>query len=159
MRIIFPLDFSYTFFFTIFMILSVYLRSNRDQIGPLAYKKNSESFTLVKFRENFIEKIYFKKFTAHALFIYKIYSIIHFYLACKSIVVIMLLHFLIEVPFIFTNFLILQLLFIHAIITLVTYKYFLRRRIALNRQMLKEINAQERTNTYFKTLQNQWMTN
>lgn len=50
MRIIFPLDFSYTFVFTIFNILSSFIRSKREEYGQLVYMRTYEAFTLVKLK-------------------------------------------------------------------------------------------------------------
>lgn len=51
MRIIFPLDFSYTIFFSIFNILSGYIRIKREQFGILVYIRTYETITLVRFSE------------------------------------------------------------------------------------------------------------
>uniref|UniRef100_A0A183C7Q1 G protein-coupled receptor n=1 Tax=Globodera pallida TaxID=36090 RepID=A0A183C7Q1_GLOPA len=49
MRIIFPLDLSYTIFFSIFNILSGYIRIKREQFGILMYIRTYEAITLVRF--------------------------------------------------------------------------------------------------------------
>lgn len=47
MRIIFPLDFSYTIFFSVFNILSGYIRIKREQFGILVYIRTYEAITVV----------------------------------------------------------------------------------------------------------------
>nr|CAD2168043.1 unnamed protein product [Meloidogyne enterolobii] len=47
MRIIFPLDFSYTFVFAVFNILSFFIRSLREDYGILAYVRNYDAIFLL----------------------------------------------------------------------------------------------------------------
>uniref|UniRef100_A0A914NHU0 G_PROTEIN_RECEP_F1_2 domain-containing protein n=1 Tax=Meloidogyne incognita TaxID=6306 RepID=A0A914NHU0_MELIC len=47
MRIIFPLDFSYSFVFALFNALANFLRYNRDEYGPLVYVRTYEGITLL----------------------------------------------------------------------------------------------------------------
>ncbi|CAK5018057.1 unnamed protein product [Meloidogyne enterolobii] len=47
MRTIFPLDFSYSFVFALFDILSTVIRYNRDDYNMLAYVRNFQAIILV----------------------------------------------------------------------------------------------------------------
>jgi len=47
MRTIFPLDFSYSFVFALFDILSTIIRYNRDEYNMLAYVRNFQGIILV----------------------------------------------------------------------------------------------------------------
>uniref|UniRef100_A0A1I8BPC9 7TM_GPCR_Srx domain-containing protein n=1 Tax=Meloidogyne hapla TaxID=6305 RepID=A0A1I8BPC9_MELHA len=47
MKIIFPLDFSYTFVYVIYNILSTIVRLNKDEYGQLVYIRNYEMINLV----------------------------------------------------------------------------------------------------------------
>ncbi|KAI3415660.1 hypothetical protein GPALN_005253 [Globodera pallida] len=48
MRIIFPLDLSYTIFFSVFNILSYYIRSKRQEVGQIVYMQTYDAFILVE---------------------------------------------------------------------------------------------------------------
>jgi len=47
MRTIFPLDFSYSFVFALFNILSTVIRFNRDEYNMLVYIRNFQGIILV----------------------------------------------------------------------------------------------------------------
>jgi len=49
MKIIFPLDFFYSFVFALFNLLANVIRYNREQYGQLFYTRTYESLTLVIF--------------------------------------------------------------------------------------------------------------
>jgi len=47
MKIIFPLDFSYTFVYALFNILSTFIRSKRSEYGQLVYVRTYDGIILV----------------------------------------------------------------------------------------------------------------
>jgi len=47
MRIIFPLDFSYSFVFGLYSILSTFIRSKRSEYGQLKYIRAIDAINLV----------------------------------------------------------------------------------------------------------------
>uniref|UniRef100_A0A183C7Q0 Uncharacterized protein n=1 Tax=Globodera pallida TaxID=36090 RepID=A0A183C7Q0_GLOPA len=47
MRIIFPLDLSYTIFFSVFNVLSYYIRSKRQEVGQIVYMQTYDAFILL----------------------------------------------------------------------------------------------------------------
>nr|CAD2139606.1 unnamed protein product [Meloidogyne enterolobii] len=93
MRIIFPLDFSYTFAFTIYNILSSIIRAKREEYGQLVYVRAFDIIIL--------------------------------------------------------------LLFIHAIITLIVYDYFLKKQSEINKYFIKK-NMNLSSDIYFKKLNHAW---
>uniref|UniRef100_A0A914HVH0 G-protein coupled receptors family 1 profile domain-containing protein n=1 Tax=Globodera rostochiensis TaxID=31243 RepID=A0A914HVH0_GLORO len=46
-RMLFPLDFSYSLFFTIFIVLSAYVRIDKDAMGLLVYNRSYEGIQLI----------------------------------------------------------------------------------------------------------------
>nr|CAD2163655.1 unnamed protein product [Meloidogyne enterolobii] len=62
MRTIFPLDFSYSFVFALFDILSTILRYNRDEYNMLAYVRNFEAIILLLFIHAIITLIVYEYF-------------------------------------------------------------------------------------------------
>ncbi|KAL7076193.1 hypothetical protein ACQ4LE_004871 [Meloidogyne hapla] len=62
MKIIFPLDFSYTFVYVIYNILSTIVRLNKDEYGQLVYIRNYEMINLLLFIHALITLIVYEKF-------------------------------------------------------------------------------------------------
>ncbi|CAK5042619.1 unnamed protein product [Meloidogyne enterolobii] len=62
MRIIFPLDFSYSFVFALFNILSSFIRSKRDDYGQLIYMRTYEAIILLLFIHAIIKLIIYDYF-------------------------------------------------------------------------------------------------
>nr|CAD2123670.1 unnamed protein product [Meloidogyne enterolobii] len=62
MRTIFPLDFSYSFVFALFNILSTVIRFNRDEYNMLVYIRNFQGIILLLFIHAIITLIVYDYF-------------------------------------------------------------------------------------------------